>query len=103
MSARHRAGRTSIELERETFPHVLGIGFLHQAGPKFLVVSAGMHKEEVLAYNRQAVIDDYLHPLATLPELEDKDMCEVLSSYVSACPSPGKPPSDTGAQGYALV
>lgn len=72
MSARHREGRASIELGRETFPHLLGIGFLHQAGPKFLVVSAGMHKEEVLAYNRQAVIDDDFHPLATLPELEER-------------------------------
>lgn len=60
------------KLDREACPHLLGIGFLHQAGPKFLVASARMHKEEVLAYDRQSVINHYFHPVATLPELEKK-------------------------------
>lgn len=57
---------------REAHSYLLGIGFLHQAGPKFLVAPARTHKEEVLVYDRQSVINHYFHPLATLPELEER-------------------------------
>jgi hypothetical protein len=31
-----------------------------------------MHKKEVIAYDGQLVIYHYFHPLATLPELEER-------------------------------
>lgn len=68
------AGEPALKPGREACTHLLGIGFLHQAGPKFLVASSRMHKEEAVVHDRQAVIDHYFHPLATLPELEERQV-----------------------------
>lgn len=37
-----------------------------------MVVAERMHKEVLLVYGRQAIINHHFHPLATLPELEER-------------------------------
>lgn len=62
-------------LGRGAGPHLLGISFLQQAGPEFLVAFARTHKDAVSAYGRQAVVNYHFHPLAVLPELEERHVC----------------------------
>lgn len=69
-------------------PSLLGVGFLQQAGPKLLVVAAGMHKEVLAVQDRQAIVHHHFHPLATLPELEESSIYGSVEVGQKGAPGP---------------